>query len=94
MQRKTNEEWHAELQAQFMRSVEAMVKWQCPLPENFVLYHQVHEHIDKSRHTVQVKSFLTQHACPENCEKVGCKPWSVDNYRVVKGEEPFDFERL
>jgi hypothetical protein len=98
-QRKTKEEWHAELQERFRNTVYRMIQCGCPLPDDFNLYHAVHERVNREEHTVSYRSFLTKQAAQQACEPdvtVGGdkRAWHVEHYRVVKNAKKFEIDRM
>ena len=95
---KTKEEWHAELQTQFINVVNKMVRNGCPLPDSVVLYHAIHERINRSEHSISIETFLTRDAAQSVTEEDnkggGGKLWHVDRYKVIESGARYDVDRM
>jgi len=99
-QRKTKQEWHAELQARFVDVTNRMIQSGCPLPGDIVLYHAIHERVNRDEHSIAVETFLTRDAAQEVMEEDevtgggGRNQWRVDHHKVVESTERYHIDRM
>ncbi len=69
MNRKTKEQWHAELQQNFMRIVNKMIESNCELPEEFELFYKLEETLDRYGSHIIIEPYLTKEKAVEACPK-------------------------
>lgn len=58
-----------ELQSQFMKIVEEMIKDNVELPDNFELFYRVMNHSDRRGRVIQIKPFLTKLSATNDCKE-------------------------
>lgn len=63
--KKTIEEWHRELQTDFMVIVNKMIQSKCNLPNEFELFYKVEHTNDRYGHHIKIRPYLDK-------EKIKC----------------------
>lgn len=66
---KTIQDWHAELQQNFMKIVNKMVESNCALPDDFTLFYKLKEEHDRYGVHITIVPFLTKELALDSCPK-------------------------
>lgn len=84
--RKTKEQYHAELQQDFMTIVNKMIKSGCKLPNELELFYAVNLYSDRSGRNISAKPYLTKDMALEQCfedSSSGGKWWHTSHDEVA-----------
>lgn len=89
MNKKTKEQWHAELQQNFMKIVNKMIESGCNLPDEFELYYRLEETLDRYGSHIMIVPYLTKEKALNSCPKY--REWEEkkeDENIVYQSSEP------